>query len=80
MHTIISNNKRKSRRAKMENKINNFDVETNVSFVTGVHTHDTTRGGGAKPVVEQEDTMCICGEYELDNAGPDCYSHMTQGY
>ena len=74
MHTFISNNKKKERRAKMENNKNN------VSFVTGVHTHDTTRGGGAKPVVEQEDTMCICGEYELDNAGPDCYSHMTQGY
>ena len=32
--------------AKMENKINNFDVKTQVSFVTGVLTHDSTRGGG----------------------------------
>jgi len=31
--------------AKMENKINNFDVKTPVSFVTGVLTHDSTRGG-----------------------------------
>jgi len=74
MHTFISNNKKKERRTNMESNKNN------VSFVTGVHTHDTTRGGGAKPVVEQEDNTCICGEYELDNAGPDCYSHMTQGY
>ena len=29
----------------MENKINNFDVKTQVSFVTGVLTNDSTRGG-----------------------------------
>ena len=45
MHTFISNNKKKERRTNMESNKNN------VSFVTGVHTHDTTRGGGAKPVV-----------------------------
>lgn len=27
-----------------------------------------------------EDNKCICGEYDLDNAGPECYSHMSQGY
>tara|TARA_B110000902_G_C13747641_1_gene375476 strand:+ start:72 stop:311 length:240 start_codon:yes stop_codon:yes gene_type:complete len=79
MHTIISNNKNKSRRAKMENKINNFDVETNVSFVTGVLTQDSTRGGNAQSNFDADDSKCICGK-ELDNAGADCYSHMTQGY
>ena len=29
-----------------EPKINNFDVKTQVSFVTGILTHDSTRGGG----------------------------------
>lgn len=65
----------------MENKINNFDVETNVSFVTGVLTQDSTRGGN-KDVQSNfyaDDSKCICGK-ELDNASADCYSHMTQGY
>lgn len=38
----------------MENKINNFDVTTQVSFVTGVLTHDSTRGGkGETELVNQ---------------------------
>jgi len=27
----------------------------------------------------QDDNICLCG-LPLDNAGPDCYSHMTKGY
>ena len=28
---------------------------------------------------DEGDTDCLCG-LPLDNAGPDCYSHMTKGY
>jgi len=34
----------------MYDKINNFDVKTHVSFVTGVLTNDSTRGGNTKMV------------------------------
>jgi len=27
----------------------------------------------------EEDENCLCGK-RLDESGPDCYSHMTQGY
>lgn len=40
----------------MYDKINNFDVKTHVSFVTGVLTNDSTRGGNTKMVNQPVDS------------------------
>jgi hypothetical protein len=40
----------------MYDKINNFDVKTHVSFVTGVLTNDSTRGGNNKMVNQPVDS------------------------